>query len=136
MWTWWRDRRADDRTRAAGRLHADDWLRCHARDNPAVPSMAVPYRSIGQAFTDAMRGQIQAPGEEQSPNGLPTGPREPLIIKLAEAESDLDRIEAQRAAAKARIATLRSQLAALDAVPRPVAPDPLSALAPAHRRTR
>jgi hypothetical protein len=73
---------------------------------------------------------VKAPGEEQSPNGLPTGPREPLITELAKAESDLERIEAQRTAAKARIATLRNELAALDAVPRPVAPDPLSGLAP------
>ena len=151
-----RDRRADDRTRAAGRLHADDWLRCHARDQPAVknqsqlrrlkdftpiamlggtpnllvvaravpvnslhefvtyakanpgkvnygtsgvgtlnhlvmeqfkhasgvPSLAVPYRSIGQAFTDAMGGQIQVifPGLAAAMPHVRSGAFKPLAV--------------------------------------------------------
>jgi superfamily II DNA or RNA helicase len=60
----------------------------------------------------------------------PPHPRDPLVTDIAKAESDLERIEAQRTAAKARIATLRNELTALDAVPRPVAAEPLPALAP------
>jgi outer membrane protein TolC len=79
---------------------------------------------------------VKAPRKERAQNGAPTAPRDPLVIELAKAESDLERIEAQGTAAKARIATLRNELAALDAVPRPMAPEPLSGLAPAHQPTR
>jgi hypothetical protein len=54
----------------------------------------------------------------------------PDVTELAKAQSDLERIEVQRTAAKARIAALRNELAALDAVPRPAASEPLSGLAP------
>ncbi len=47
---------------------------------------------------------MKAPGEEQSRNDLPSAPLDPLVTELAKAESDLERIEAQRTAAKARIA--------------------------------
>ena len=73
---------------------------------------------------------MKAPGEKQSRNGPPSTPRDPLVTELAKAESDLERIEAQRSAAKARIATLRNELATLDPAPRPVAPEPLPGRAP------
>ena len=73
---------------------------------------------------------MKAPGEEQSRNDSPSAPRDPLVTELAKAESDLERIEAQRTAAKARIAALRNELATLDPAPRPVAPEPLSGRAP------
>ena len=73
---------------------------------------------------------MKAPGEEQFPNVLPLAPRDPLVTELAKAESDLERIEAQRIAAKARIAALRNELATLDATPLPLAPEPLSGLTP------
>ena len=53
-----------------------------------------------------------------------------LVAELAKAESELQLIEAQRSAAKARIAALRSELAAREPTPRPLAPSPLSGLAP------
>ena len=70
------------------------------------------------------------PGEESWRNGQASAPHESLVAELAKAESGLERIEAQRTAANARIAALRNELAALDAVPRPVAPEPLPGLAP------
>ena len=73
---------------------------------------------------------MKAPGEKPSRNRPVTAPRDPLVTELAKAESDLERIEAQRTAAKARIATLRNELATLDPAPRPVVPEPLSGLAP------
>ena len=57
-------------------------------------------------------------------------PPDPLFADLADAESDLERIEAQRSAAKARIAALRGELAAREPMPRLLAPSPLSGLAP------
>src|SRR5450631_4051326 len=74
--------------------------------------------------------RVKAHGEKQSRNGPPSAPRDPLVTELAKAESDLERIEAQRTAAKDRIAALRNELATLDPAPRPVAPEPLSGLAP------
>ena len=148
---------ADDRARAAGRLHADDRLRRHARHQSGgetqsrlrrrqgfhadrharrhaqragggargagrtrcrnssptprpirarsttaprasarsttcvmeqfkhasgVPSMAVPYRSIGQAFTDAMGGQIQVifPGLAAAMPHVRSGAFKPLAV--------------------------------------------------------
>jgi outer membrane protein TolC len=79
---------------------------------------------------------VEAPDEKQSRNDSPSAPRDLLVTELAKAESDLERIEAQRIAAKARIATLRNELAALHASPRPMAAEPLSGLAPAHQPTR
>jgi hypothetical protein len=73
---------------------------------------------------------VKAPGEKPSRNRPATAARDPLVTELAKAESDLERIEAQRTAAKARIATLRNELATLDPAPRPVVPEPLSGLAP------
>ena len=62
---------------------------------------------------------MKAPGEKQSRNDSPSAPRDPLVTELAKAESDLEQIEAQRIAAKSRIAARRSELAALDASPGP-----------------
>jgi tripartite-type tricarboxylate transporter receptor subunit TctC len=47
-----------------------------------VPSMAVPYRSIGQAFTDSMSGQIQAifPGLAAAMPHVRTGAFKPLAV--------------------------------------------------------
>ena len=73
---------------------------------------------------------VKAPGEEQFPNVPPSARRDPLVTEFAKAQSDLDRIEAQRIAAKARIAALRKELAALDATPRPVVPESLSGFVP------
>ena len=73
---------------------------------------------------------MKAPGEKPSRNRPVTAPRDPLVTELAKAESDLERIEAQRTAAKARIAALQNELATLDPSPRSVAPEPLSGLAP------
>ena len=73
---------------------------------------------------------MKAPGEKKSRDGPPTAPRDPLVTDLAKAEPDLERIEAQRTAAKDRIATLRDELAALDAVPPHIATEPLSEPAP------
>ena len=73
---------------------------------------------------------MKAPGKEQFPNVLPLAPRDPLVTELAKAESDLERIEAQRIAAKARIAALRNELVTLDATPLPLAPELLSGLTP------
>jgi hypothetical protein len=73
---------------------------------------------------------VKASGEEQPRNGCPSERRDPLVTELVKAESELERIEAQRTAAKARIATLRNEFAALDAAPRPIAPDALSEPAP------
>ena len=56
--------------------------------------------------------------------------RDPLVTELAKAESDLERIEAQRIAAKVRIAALRNELATLDATPQLRASEALSGLAP------
>jgi hypothetical protein len=60
----------------------------------------------------------------------PSAPRGPLVAELTKAESDLERIEAQRAAASARIDALRKELATLDATPRPVVPELLPGFAP------
>src|SRR5439155_15378478 len=48
----------------------------------AVPIMAVPYRSIGQAFTDAMGGQIQIvfPGLAAALPHVRSGPFKPLAV--------------------------------------------------------
>jgi outer membrane protein TolC len=73
---------------------------------------------------------VKAPGERPSRNRPATAARDPLVTELANAESDLERIEAQRSAAKDRIATLRNELATLDPAPRPVAAEPLSGPAP------
>ncbi len=73
---------------------------------------------------------MKAPGEEAFPNLSQSAPRDPLVAELTKAESDLERIEAQRIAAKARIAALRNELATLDASPRPSASEPLSGLVP------
>ena len=73
---------------------------------------------------------MKAPGEKQFRNDSPSAPRDRLVTELAKAESDLERIEAQRTAANARIAALRNELAALDASPQPMAPEPQSELAP------
>ena len=62
-------------------------------------------------------GAVKAHGEEQSRNDSPSAPRDPLATELAKAESDLERIEAQRTAANARIDALRKELAALDVTP-------------------
>jgi hypothetical protein len=56
---------------------------------------------------------VKVPGEKQFRNGPAFAPHDTLVTELAKAESDLERIEAQRIAAKARIATLRNKLAAL-----------------------
>jgi tripartite-type tricarboxylate transporter receptor subunit TctC len=47
-----------------------------------VPSMAVPYRSIGQAFTDAMGGQIQVvfPGLAAALPHIRSGAFKPLAV--------------------------------------------------------
>src|SRR5450631_187016 len=47
-----------------------------------VPSMAIPYRSIGQAFTDAMGGQIQAvfPGLAAALPHIRSGAFKPLAV--------------------------------------------------------
>jgi tripartite-type tricarboxylate transporter receptor subunit TctC len=47
-----------------------------------VPSMAVPYRSIGQAFTDAMGGQIQVifPGLAAALPHVRSGAFKPLAV--------------------------------------------------------
>jgi tripartite-type tricarboxylate transporter receptor subunit TctC len=47
-----------------------------------VPSMAVPYRSIGQAFTDAMGGQVQAifPGLAAALPHVRSGAFKPLAV--------------------------------------------------------
>jgi len=47
-----------------------------------VPSMAVPYRSIGQAFTDAMGGQIQVvfPGLAAAMPHIRSGAFKPLAV--------------------------------------------------------
>jgi tripartite-type tricarboxylate transporter receptor subunit TctC len=47
------------RLRHLGRGHAEPSGDGAVQARSGVPSMAVPYRSIGQAFTDAMGGQIQ-----------------------------------------------------------------------------
>ncbi len=73
---------------------------------------------------------MKAPGESKSPNDSPAAPRDPLVTELAKAESDLERIEAQRTTANARIDALRKELAALDATPRPAVPEPLPGFAP------
>jgi hypothetical protein len=70
------------------------------------------------------------PGEEQRRNSVASAPHDTLVTELAKAESDLERIEAQRTAANARITALRNELAALDTTPRCVAPEPLLELAP------
>jgi tripartite-type tricarboxylate transporter receptor subunit TctC len=48
----------------------------------SVPSMAVPYRSIGQAFTDAMGGQIQVifPGLAAAMPHVRSGAFKPLAV--------------------------------------------------------
>ena len=61
--------------------------------------------------------RVKAPGESKSPNDSPSAPRDPLVTELAKAESDLERIEAQRTATNARIDALRKELAALDVTP-------------------
>jgi hypothetical protein len=73
---------------------------------------------------------VKAPGEEQSRNDSPFPARDPLVTELAKAESDLERVEAQRAAANARIDALRKELATFDATPQPAVFEPLPALAP------
>ncbi len=47
-----------------------------------VPSLAIPYRSIGQAFTDAMGGQIQAvfPGLAAALPHIRSGAFKPLAV--------------------------------------------------------
>ena len=47
-----------------------------------VPSMAVPYRSIGQAFTDAMGGQVQVifPGLAAAMPHVKSGAFKPLAV--------------------------------------------------------
>jgi len=73
---------------------------------------------------------VKARGEKQARNGPPSEHRDALATELTEAESDLVRIEAQHNAAKARIAALRSELAAREPTSRPLTPVPLSGLAP------
>ena len=68
-------------------------------------------------------------------NDSPSAPRDLLVTELARAESDLERIEAQRTAATARI-DAREELAALDATPRPEGPEPPPGFAPARQPTR
>ena len=67
---------------------------------------------------------MKARGEEQSRASQPSAPRDQLVTELANAESDLQRIEAQHTAASARIAALRNELATLDATFRLVAAEP------------
>ena len=73
---------------------------------------------------------MKAPGEEQDWNDPPSASRDLLVTELTKAESALALIEAQRAAANARIDALRKEVAALDTTPRPVVPDPLPGFAP------
>jgi len=73
---------------------------------------------------------VKASGEKKSRGGPPTPRRDQLVTELAKARLELEQIEAQRTAAKARIAVLSNELAALDAVSRAVAPEPLAGLAP------
>ena len=73
---------------------------------------------------------MKAPGEEQSRNSPRSAPRDKLVTELATAESDLQRIEAQRTAASARIAALRNELATLDATSRLAAGEPPSGPTP------
>ena len=73
---------------------------------------------------------MRAPGEGQSPDGLPSRPRDALVTEFAEAQLELERIEAQRIAAKTRIAAIQSKLAALDATPPRLAREPLPGLGP------
>jgi hypothetical protein len=73
---------------------------------------------------------VKARGEKQARNGPPFEHRDALAAELAKAESDLERIEAQRTAAKTRIAELRNDLATLDATPQPLAREPRSGLGP------
>jgi len=49
-----------------------------------VPSMAVPYRSIGQAFTDAVGGQIQVifPGLAAAMPHVRSGAFKPLAVRI------------------------------------------------------
>ncbi len=73
---------------------------------------------------------MKAPGEKQLRIGLASARHDTLVTELAKAESDLERIEAQRTAANARIAALRNELAAHDATPRARAPEPPSGPTP------
>jgi tripartite-type tricarboxylate transporter receptor subunit TctC len=52
------------------------------KHDSGVPSMAVPYRSIGQAFTDAMGGQIQVifPGLAAALPHVRSGAFKPLAV--------------------------------------------------------
>jgi hypothetical protein len=74
--------------------------------------------------------RVKAPGKKQGRNGPPSAPRDPLVTELAKAESDLERIEAQRTTANARIDALRKELAALNVAPRPLVPEALPGFAP------
>ena len=58
---------------------------------------------------------MKVPGEEQWRNGPASASRDTLVTELAKAESDLERIDAQRTAANARIDALRKDLAAHEA---------------------
>jgi hypothetical protein len=73
---------------------------------------------------------MKAFAEERNPSGPLSAPRDSLVTELAKVESDLKQIEAQRTAAKARIAALQDELATLDTATRDLVAEVPSALAP------